>query len=91
MLASLTERIRRAFGPKPGAELLRLQVHLSRSCGGGVIGCRCGGFVTPVVNHRPSGLEIAALACVACHSVNGLDEPGLLELPELPAPAATIH
>jgi hypothetical protein len=85
MLASIKERIRRAFGPSPRALLVHLQHHLTDHCGGAVIGCRCGGLVVPVVNYKPYGLEIAALACVACHEVNGLDEPGLFAAPDAAA------
>ena len=65
----------------PDAQLRRLQDHLSESCGGAVIGCRkCEpeGFIVPIVNLRPSGYEIAALACAKCHEIYPLDEPGQL-------------
>jgi hypothetical protein len=97
-IAVITEKIRRAFGARPRAsgvprsELLRLQVHLAETCGGRVIGCPCGGVVTPVVNHQPFGMEIAALVCIACHTVNALDECGLFAAPEaVPASCATVH
>jgi hypothetical protein len=99
VLASMTERIRRAFGLRPRAtsnrwpELVRLQTYLQETCGGAVAGCPCGGgLITPVVNVHPHGLEFAALACTACHEVRGLTEPGwLVGECEASAPTETIH
>lgn len=88
----LLELMRRVVGAKPRPpsisrelELTRLQDHLSQTCGGSVIGCnRCpDGFIVPVVNPRPFGFEVAALACASCHGVYGLDEPGRLEIPTI--------
>jgi hypothetical protein len=98
MIAGLAARIRRAFkterGPDhPDAKLMRLQDHLSATCGGAVSRCRCGrGFITPVFNHHCSRVDVVALACTECHEVAGLEEPGLLfERPEPGAYAATVH
>ena len=103
MLATISRRIRRAFG-RPGDEpapelLFRLQAHLSATCGGAVMGCRCGGYITPIVNRYPTHTAVVALGCLSCHSVAPLEESGVLEsAPESegvaprPSPAgATVH
>lgn len=100
MLATISRYIRRAFGrrrvSKPAPELLlRLQVHLSQTCGGGVIGCGCGGYITPVVNRYATHNAVVALACLNCHIVLPLEEGGILDLApeseEADAPSAGMR
>ena len=82
MLATISQRIRRAFGRRrggePAPEITRLMNHLAATCGGGVLGCPCGGVVTPIVNSYPDRTEVVALACLDCHSVASLEENGTL-------------
>ena len=96
------KRIRRAFGPRPRAScnppaelLLRLQVHLSETCGGSVMGCGCGGYITPIVNRYPTHNAIVGLGCLSCHAVMPLEEIGILdrapESVEADAPSAGLR
>lgn len=82
MLATISRRIRRAFerrrGREPALELVRLMDYLAATCGGGVLGCPCGGVITPIVNRYPDRAEVVALACLACHAVADLEETGTL-------------
>jgi hypothetical protein len=88
-LRVIGRNLRRVFGARPRAssisphlELTRLQEHLSDTCGGAVIGCgdcKEGGYLVPIVNYRPFGMEVAALVCVTCHAVQALDKPGRIE------------
>lgn len=103
MLTAISWRIWRAFGRRrdePAPELLfRLQVHLGQTCGGAVTGCRCGGYLTPVLNRCPAQVELVALGCLSCHAVMPLEESGVLyreaesalETPAAPSAAATVH
>jgi hypothetical protein len=88
-------KLRRYLSISPDLELTRLQDHLFETCGGGVIGCnQCegGGFIVPIVNSRPFGIEIPALVCVSCRRVQPLDEPGQISTcEEAPAASASVH
>jgi hypothetical protein len=102
MLATISRRIRRAFGRRggePAPELLfRLQMHLGQTCGGAVTGCRCGGYLPPIPTRWPDHVELVALGCLSCHATMPLEESGILyrepesERPQ-PAPSAgvTVH
>ena len=98
MLATVSRRIRRAFGRRrafePAPELVRLQVHTAATCGGWIMICPCGrGVVTPIVNRYPERTEVVALACTGCHSINDLEESGTLAVGNVAqAPAGvTVH
>src|SRR5437763_974890 len=97
MLATISRRIRRTFGRRRGGEpapelLFHLQTHLSDTCGGAVMGCRCGGYITPIVNRYPTCNAVVALGCLSCHAVMPLEEIGILdrtpESDEADAPSA---
>jgi hypothetical protein len=67
--------------------------HLAATCGGGIVGCPCGGIITPIVNRYPDRIDVVALACIACHSVAGLEESGTLGGANVAQPTAgmTVH
>jgi hypothetical protein len=109
MLAEIARRIARVFARSGNRvlfpeDLSALQNHLSQTCGGLVMLCGCGGYVTPVVDVYPSQRTVEALACVVCHQVTPLKKRGVIdrntvianrneaEGETLPPPAgATVH
>jgi len=84
MLATITNGLRRLFGGRhqpsgPPPQLIQLGEHLSHSCGGGLMCCGCGGFLTPVINRVEEGVQVAAIACLNCHSVSPLCDGVLID------------